>query len=446
MAEKRPLEQGMHCFPGSPLRGTVAVPGDKSITHRAILFGLLAAGRTEVSGWLDAGDCRSSLRVARMLGAEVAEADDGRLVITGTGGHLREPEDVLDCGNSGTTMRVFLGAIAARVPFAVLTGDGSLRRRPMRRVIDPLTDMGAAIYARSGRFAPLAVEGRPLRGIDYTLPVASAQVKSAILVAGLLAHDGVTAVTEPEATRDHTENLLTAFGVHVKRTSSPAGNRIEVEPGQVLRGAPVAVPGDPSSAAFLIAAAALVPGSAVTVTGVGLNATRTGFLRVLGRMGARIELGNLRKVSGEVVGDITVTHGPLTGVEIEPAEVPSLIDELPVLAVLAAFAEGTTRVRGAAELRVKETDRIAAVAEGLRAMGVLVDEAEDGFTVYGRGMVDGGVVDSHGDHRIAMSFAVAGLASRRGVTVHGWDCVNISYPTFAATLEQLGASLQARPE
>ncbi|MCL6515545.1 MAG: 3-phosphoshikimate 1-carboxyvinyltransferase [Alicyclobacillus sp.] len=431
--------------PGSALRGAVRVPGDKSITHRAILFGLLAEGTTQVYDWLDAGDCRSSIRVARLLGATVTEEEDGHLVITGTGGRLREPEDVLDCGNSGTTMRVFLGAIAARSPFAVLTGDGSLRRRPMGRVIDPLSRMGARIQARSGRFAPLAVTGGPLTGIEYTLPVASAQVKSAILVAGLLAQDGVTVVTEPEATRDHTENLLSAFGVQVHREAFGTGTRIAVESGQVLRGATVHVPGDLSSAAFLIAAAALVPGSEVTVTDVGLNATRTGMLRVLNRMGARVQLDRLRRVSGELVGDITVTHGPLVGVEIEPAEVPSLIDELPVLAVLAAFAEGKTRVHGAAELRVKETDRIAAIAQGLRDIGCEVDEAEDGFTVHGRGALRGGTADSRGDHRIAMSLAVAGLASTMGVRIRDWDCVQISYPTFAQTLAKLGAELREQP-
>ncbi|MCL6637036.1 MAG: 3-phosphoshikimate 1-carboxyvinyltransferase [Alicyclobacillus sp.] len=427
----------LYVRPCGPLQGTVTVPGDKSITHRAILFGLLAEGETRICGWLDAADCRSSLRLAQALGAQVRH-DGEDLLITGTGGRLQEPGDVLDCGNSGTTMRVFLGPLAARVPFACLTGDASLRRRPMQRVADPLAQMGAHIHLRAGKYAPLSVTGQPLQGIEYRLPVASAQVKSAILMAGVLAESGETTVVEPEATRDHTENMLEAFAVPVTRERAGDGLILRVPPQQTLRAATVHVPGDLSSAAFVLAAGLMVPGSKVQVLRVGLNETRTGMLRVLERMGAHVQAENVNRLSGEWMGDLTVTAGMLRGTEIEPSEVPSLIDELPILAVLAACAEGPTVVRGAKELRVKETDRIAAITAGLRAVGVQVDEAEDGFTVYGRGVIPGGEVDSQDDHRIAMSFAVAGMASQRGIAIHRWSCVGISYPTFTETFTQLG--------
>lgn len=424
------------------LMGTVQVPGDKSITHRGILFGLLAEGTTIVEDWLDAADCQSSLSVARQLGAQI-EVEPNRLVIQGTSGRLQEPDDVLDCGNSGTTTRMFLGALAARVPFACVNGDASLRKRPMRRVIDPLRQMGAKIDARSGNLAPFCVTGQPLHGISYTLPMASAQVKSAVLIAGLLADSGSTTVVEPLPSRDHTENMLSAFGARLTREKQEQGHVITVESGQMLSGTTVQVPGDISSAAFLLAAGCAVENSKITVQSIGLNPTRTGIIDVLQRMGAVIRIENQKQVAGELIGDVTISAQELQGIVIEPDEVPSMIDELPVAAVLAAKAKGTTVIKGAAELRVKETDRIAAVVKGLRAIGVQVEELEDGLKVHGNGRIPGGIVDSFDDHRIAMSFAIAGLASETGVTVQNWDCVQISYPSFLKSLEAIGVHLGA---
>jgi 3-phosphoshikimate 1-carboxyvinyltransferase len=426
-------------YKSEPLLGKVRVPGDKSITHRAILFGLLAQGTTVVDNWLDAGDCRSSIGVAELLGARIT-VEPEQLRIEGTGGNLAEPDDVLDCGNSGTTFRLFLGALAARVPFACMTGDASLRRRPMDRVIRPLAAMGARIAARSARYAPLCVSGQPLQGIEYILPVASAQVKSAVLIAGLLANSGSTTVVETVATRDHTEKMLRAFQADIEQSRQGGEIRTTVRPSQ-LQGTRVYVPGDASSAAFVWAAAALVPGSCVTVQQVGLNPTRTGFLSVLERMGARVRIENVHTVAGEPMGDVTVEAAPLSPVRITAAEIPALIDELPVIAVLSAYAKGTTVVEGASELRVKETDRIRAVVSGLQALGVAARELPDGFAIDGRGEVGGGTVDSCNDHRIAMSFAVAGLAANDPVTVKGWECVAISFPTFLQTLQELGVQV-----
>lgn len=425
--------------PNDPLKGRVRVPGDKSITHRAILFGLLADGTTVIEDWLDAEDCRSSLNVARALGAEVTE-EPRKIVMKGTRGHLHEPTDVLDCGNSGTTTRMFLGVLAARVSFACVTGDSSLRRRPMRRVFEPLRAMGAKIDARAGNFAPFSVTGQPLQGITYTLPVASAQVKSALLIAGLLAESGITTVVENLPSRDHTENMLQAFGVHLHREFQEGRLVTSVESGQHLQGTTVLVPGDISSAAFMLAAAAILTGSEVTVQTVGLNPTRTGILNVLRRMGAKVTLSNERIVAGEPIGDVTVVGQQLVATVVEAHEIPALIDELPVISILASRAKGTTIIRGAAELRVKETDRIAAMVSGLRNIGVKVEELEDGLIVHGGTAIPGGVVDSFGDHRIAMSFAIAGLASESGVEVQNWDCVNISYPSFLNHLESIGGT------
>lgn len=423
----------------SGLQGTTAVPGDKSITHRAILLGLLASGTTTIQGWLDAEDCRSSLRVGEQLGARVQIMND-LVRIDGTGGELQEPIDVLDCGNSGTTIRLLLGVLAAKVPFACVSGDASLRGRPMRRVINPLLQMGASVQARAKGFAPLSVSGQKLHGIQYEMPVASAQVKSAILLAGILAADGSTTVTEGRKSRDHTETMLKAFGASIcTDTTADGHHRITVDPQQTLLGTSVVVPGDLSSAAFLLAAGAIVPNSRVTIAGVGLNPTRSGLLNVMGRMGIQTEIQNLKTVSGEVMGDVTVTHGTIRPVRISCEEIPSLIDELPIIAVLAAYANGRTVVEGAEELRVKETDRISTIVLGLRQIGVNALETEDGFVIEGNGTVTGGRVDSFDDHRIAMSFAVAGLASQTGVRVDRWSAVNISFPNFASILEKLGA-------
>lgn len=425
-------------LPSPTLQGAVQVPGDKSITHRAILLGLLAHGTTQIHGWLDAEDCRSSLRVAQQLGARVVESADG-IRIEGAGGTLQAPTDILDCGNSGTTIRLLLGPLAAKVPVACVTGDESLRKRPMQRVLSPLQQMGASLEAEANTYAPIRVTGQPLRGIEYTLPVASAQVKSAILLAGLLAAEGTTTVVEPIPTRDHTESMLSAFGAELRMENTAAGRRLSIQSGQRLKGISVRVPGDVSSAAFLFAAAAIVPDSRVTIVSVGLNPTRIGLLHVMARMGIQVDISNLRTIGGEMQGDVTVRHGVIQGVTITAEEVPSLIDELPIIAVLAAFAEGETQVSGAAELRVKETDRIAAIVTGLQAIGVRAEERPDGFLIHGQPTVRGGRVNSFGDHRIAMSFAVAGCASESGIVIDQWSAVNISYPTFAATMTQLGA-------
>lgn len=426
-----------------PLVGSLPVPGDKSITHRAILFGLLARGTTSVQGWLDGADCRSSIAVAQKLGAKI-EVTPHRLQIDGTGGHLREPDDVLDCGNSGTTVRIFAGAVAARVRFAVFTGDDSLRRRPMNRIIEPLSAMGAQFTARSERHLPLVIHGGDLNGIRFALNVPSAQVKSSILVAGALASNGNTTVIEHTPTRDHTENMLPAFGVAVTREQSPDGVYLTVNGQQQFQGTHVVVPGDPSSAAFLLAAAAIIPESRVTVERVLLNPTRIGFLRVLGRMGARVFIENTRLESGEQIGDITVTAGPLVGTVVSPVEVPSLVDEIPVLAVVAAFAKGETRFDGAGELRIKETDRIRAICTGMRDIGVRTSEVSDGFTVYGEEgeSIHGGVVESEHDHRIAMSFAIAGLACKSEIHIKNWSCVHVSFPSFEACVKHLQTSLK----
>jgi len=421
-----------------PLNGALNVPGDKSITHRAILFGTLATGRTTVDGWLDGADCRSSIHVAQKLGASI-EIGQNCLIIEGTGGQLSEPDDVLDCGNSGTTVRMFSGAIAARVPFACLTGDDSLRKRPMKRVIDPLTQMGASFAARGAHYLPLAIHGGAIHGITFPLNVPSAQVKSAILIAGALASSIPTTVVETVATRDHTENMLPAFGVPVERRQSPQGVHLTVQPNQQFHGTNVCVPGDPSSAAFLLAAAAIIPNSQVTILRTLLNPTRTGFLRVLGRMGAEVRIENKRLESGEQVGDVTVTSGALRATTVVADEIPALVDEVPILAVVAAFAEGVTSFQGASELRIKETDRIRAVCNGLTQIGVQTTEQPNGFTVYGESgaTVQGGTVESEHDHRIAMSFAVAGLAAKSDVHIRNWSCVNISFPTFASCLAEL---------
>lgn len=418
------------------LSGRIRVPGDKSITHRAILLGLLAEGTTTVHGFLNAADCRSSITVARQLGAEISVHDDV-LTIVGTGGALREPNTVLDCGNSGTTMRLFAGAIAARVPFACMTGDASLCNRPMRRVIEPLTQMGADIRSRLNGCAPLAVIGGLLTGVRYRVPIPSAQVKSAVLLAGLLADRGDTVVTEAARTRDHTENMLAAFGAALSVHDGDDGGRtVMVSPQQTLRGTRVDVPGDISSAAFLMAAAAMNSGSDVTVEQVGLNHGRTGILDVLRAMGADVEILNERTTGGERMGDVRVRGRGLTGTRIEGDLIPRLIDELPVIAVMAAVADGETIIRDAAELRVKETDRIEAMASGLAALGVQVETLPDGMRIRG-GRLRGGVVDSRHDHRIAMSFAIAGLAADAPVEIQHWGAVEISYPTFADAIAQL---------
>jgi 3-phosphoshikimate 1-carboxyvinyltransferase len=422
--------------PGGRLRGSVRAPSDKSLSHRAALLGAMCADPVRVTGYLDAADTRSTLDAVRRLGALVEEGPDG-LTIRGPG--LRAAtEAAIDVGNAGTLMRLLPGWLAGQDGGAwTLDGDASIRRRPVDRIAAPLRAMGAVIDAREDRFPPFTVRGAPLRGVDYELPVASAQVKSCVLLAGLLA-EGTTTVIEPQPSRDHTERLLARAGASIARD----GARISVTAQDELELGSVHVPGDPSSAAFLVAAAVLIPRSRIVIEDVAVNWTRTGFLRILERMGG-VVLGDLEPPRpGEIVPDepvceIDAAHGPLVAATIEPDEVPLAIDELPLVALLGCFAEGETVVRGAAELRVKESDRIATVVDGLRGLGADIEAAPDGFVVRGTGGLRGGALSAHGDHRLAMLGAVAGLASREGVAVDGMEAAAVSYPGFEADLAAL---------
>jgi 3-phosphoshikimate 1-carboxyvinyltransferase len=418
--------------PARRLAGRVQVGGDKSISHRAALIGALAHGDTVLHNFLRADDCLRTLRCLQALGVRIAEEAD-RVVVRGTGPRWSAPAATLDAGNSGTTMRLLAGILAGQAFTAEITGDASLRRRPMDRIVEPLTQMGARIVALGdGRFPPLRITGGSLRGIAYTLPVASAQVKSAVLLAGLLA-EGTTTVREPTPTRDHTERMLAWFGVQVQRN----GSAVSVTPGP-LGGREVFVPGDVSSAAFVLAAAAARPDSDVTVEDVGLNPTRMGVLEVLQAMGADVQVRPRGERSGEPVGAVTVRGRPLRGVAIRGALIPRVIDELPVLCVVATAAAGVTIVADAAELRVKESDRIGAVAQGLRALGGDVEERPDGLAISGRPL-QGGHVDSRGDHRVAMAFAVAGLLATAPVTVKGAESIAVSFPDFVRVLDAVRA-------
>jgi 3-phosphoshikimate 1-carboxyvinyltransferase len=424
--------------PSGPLRGDYTPPADKSISHRAALFGAMCDEPVPVRNYLDSADTRSTLAALLKVGAGVEEAD-GDVLVRGVG--LRAPLEatggLLDVGNAGTLMRLLPGWLAGQ-PGGVWTldGDESIRRRPVDRVAEPLSDMGARVDAREGRFPPLTVHGAELSGIEYELPVASAQVKSCVLIAGMLA-DGSTTVIEGAQSRDHTERLLRRARVPFERD----GSRLTVSQVDELELDEIVVPGDPSSAAFVAAAATLVAGSRVVVKGVDLNWTRTGFLRIAERMGAVI-LGDLEEPGTEAdeepVGELDVASAPLEGTVVEPAEVPTAIDELTLVALLGAFADGETLVRGAGELRVKESDRIASVVEGLRGLGADIEATDDGFVVRGDGApLPGGVIDAHGDHRMAMLGAVAGLASSEGVEVVGMDAAAVSYPGFQRDLRTL---------
>lgn len=413
--------------PGRPLRGVVRVPGDKSISHRAAILGAIAHGTTRIWGFLRAEDCLSTLRCLRALGVAI---DDRGSEMEIRGGGLREPEEILDVGNSGTTLRLLAGVLAGQRFHSVLTGDASIRRRPMDRVVDPLRRMGARISGREGgRLAPLAMSGGELRGITYATPVASAQVKSALLLAGLFA-DGDTVVQEPLQSRDHTERMLGAFDAEVVR----GGLTVRLRGPQALSGTEVRVPGDLSSAAFFLVAAALVPGSELAVAGVGLNPTRTGVLDALRMMGAAVEVRDLKEESGEPVGTVLVRGGVLHGTVIGGDLIPRAIDELPVLAVAASLAEGETVIRDAAELRVKESDRIEALARELGRLGARVEARPDGLAIVGTRRLRGGRVASAGDHRIAMALAVAGLCADGAVTVDDPACIETSFPGFADAL------------
>jgi 3-phosphoshikimate 1-carboxyvinyltransferase len=424
----------MFVAPAVSIRGAVALPGDKSLSHRALLIGAICEGETVVRGFGRSEDTESTVRAVRALGVRVDE--DGRDTLRVHGAGLRgleAPEGPIDCGNAGTLVRLIAGILAGQTGQQFeLSGDESLSSRPMGRIADPLAAMGAGVETADGHL-PLGIDARPLHGIEYELPVASAQVKSCLLLAGLFA-EGETTVVEPVPTRDHTERMLRAAGA---RLGMKPG-RVSVQPADRLELGEVEVPGDISSAAPLILAATLLPGSELIVTGVGVNPTRTGFLDVLERMGARIAIFNRRTAAGEPVADLEITHAELVATEVEPEEVPRLVDELPLFALAASMAHGDSRVRGAGELRTKETDRIEAVVAGLRAAGAHVTGTRDGFRIRGvPARPRGGRMSAEGDHRIAMLAAVCGLASRDGVEVEGAETVAISFPGFFDLIDSL---------
>jgi 3-phosphoshikimate 1-carboxyvinyltransferase len=426
--------------PSDPLRGSVRPPSDKSISHRAALLGAMAAEPVLIRNYLDAADTRSTLGAIQALGA-IVEARDHELVIRGGGlRDAHEPGEPIDVGNAGTLMRLLPGWLAFQLGKRfTLDGDESIRRRPVDRIAEPLQLMGADVDAREERFPPFTVTGASLRGIEYELPVASAQVKSCVLLAGLTTD--ATTVIEPVPTRDHTERLLLRARARLERIAGPAAAiRTTVRNADELELDVIDVPADPSSAAFLVAAGILVPGSRLLLERVGVNWTRTGFMRIIERMGA-IALTELEPVGSfsedEPMADVDVSHGPIDGTTVEPYEVPLAIDELPLVGLLGCFAEGETVVRGAAELRVKESDRIEAVVVGLRGLGADIDALEDGFVVRGTGGLRGGRLDADGDHRMALLGAVAGLASAEGVDVVGMEAGDVSYPGFEADLGRL---------
>ncbi|MFN2272052.1 MAG: 3-phosphoshikimate 1-carboxyvinyltransferase [Anaerolineae bacterium] len=420
-----------------PLGGRIQVPGDKSISHRAVMFGALADGRSRIDGFLPSGDCLATLGCLEALGVEIDRHDETALTVHGRGlGGLQKPTGPLNCVRSGTTMRLLAGILAGQSFDCTLTGDSQLLARPMRRVTEPLRVMGAEIEDTDG-CAPLTIHGRPLRGADHTLTVASAQVKSALLLAGLYA-DGPTVVRQSGPARDHTERLLVTMGAGI----SLDGLNITLTPGDVLEPNSLIVPGDISSAAFPLVVAALIEGSEVMIEGVGVNPTRTGLLGVLGEMGARIDIENATVHGGEPVADLTVRFSILRGVEIGGNAVVRMIDEFPILAVAATQAHGTTVVRDAAELRVKETDRIAVIVEGLRAMGARIEPQPDGFIVEGPTPLHGAEVDSGGDHRLAMALAVAGMIAEGETVVGQAECIPDSFPGFVGLIEELGGVMR----
>ncbi len=435
----RPLTAGK----SGALQGTVSVPGDKSISHRALILGALAEGRTGISGLLESEDILCTARALQQLGADIRKQGAG-WTVTGSGlGGLIEPASALDFGNSGTGARLMMGVVAGHPLRAVFTGDESLKKRPMGRVLDPLKKMGLQIEEAGRATLPLTLAGSSgLVPIEYRLPVPSAQVKSAILLAGLLT-PGRTSVVESEKTRDHTEKMLSYFGASVSTAPAEGGTRISVEGCKTLHGKPVTVPGDPSSAAFLAAAAILCPGSDVLIRNVLVNPTRTGFYVTLKEMGAALSFENERELNGEAVADLRVRAGKLRGVHVPAERAPSMIDEYPMLAALAAYAEGATVMDGLAELRVKESDRLAAMVAGLSACGVEAHASGDTLTVAGNAPVRGGaVIATHMDHRIAMAFSVLGLAAQEPVTVDDASMIVTSFPEFLGLMETLGASFE----
>jgi 3-phosphoshikimate 1-carboxyvinyltransferase len=429
-------------FPGGSLRGEARVPGDKSISHRSIMLGSIAEGVTHVTGFLEAEDCLATMNAFRAMGVQIEGPANGEVVVHGVGLHgLKAPQDALYLGNSGTSMRLLSGLLSGQSFDAVLTGDASLTRRPMKRVTDPLRQMGAVIRASTEGTAPLRIRGGgSLEGIHYEMPVASAQVKSCLLLAGLYA-DGETSVTEPAPTRDHTERMLAGFGYPVSRE----GNRISVRSGGKLSAADIDVPSDISSAAFFMVGAAIAEDADVTLLHVGVNPTRTGVIQILKLMGAQIDVLNERVVGGEPVADIRIRSSRLKGIQIPEALVPLAIDEFPVLFVAAACATGETRLTGAEELRVKESDRIQVMADGLQTLGVHAIATPDGMVIQPR-QIKGGRVNSHGDHRIAMAFSIAALRASGPIYISDCANVNTSFPTFVSLGKSLGLKINVLEE
>lgn len=419
--------------PAGSLKGEIHIPGDKSISHRSVMFGALADGLTEVTHFLQGADCLSTISCFQKLGIAIENTKD-RILIHGKGLHgLRPSASMLDVGNSGTTVRLLSGILAGQPFSSALTGDASIQKRPMKRIITPLREMGADLFAVNGNdCAPLTINGSKLHGIDYISPVASAQVKSCVLLAGLYA-DGSTSVTEPYLSRNHTERMLASFGADI----SSHGTTAVIHPNPVLTGQKIDVPGDISSAAYFLAAALLVPNSEVLIHNVGINPTRDGILRASASMHANITKLNEHTISGEPVCDLLVKSGSLTGTVVEGDLIPALIDEIPILAVMAAFANGTTIIKDAAELKVKESNRINTIVTNLKNMGADVTATEDGMIIQGGKPLHHAVIDSHDDHRIAMSFAVAALCAEGGAEIENAECVNISYPKFYQDLNSL---------
>lgn len=426
------------------LKGTASIPGDKSISHRALILGAMAVGRTHVTGLLEGQDVLDTAKAMQAFGATVARLGPGEWTVDGVGvGGFAEPEGVIDCGNSGTGVRLIMGAMATTPITATFTGDASLSRRPMRRITDPLALFGAEITTREGGLLPVTIKGTedPLP-VRYQTPVASAQIKSAVLLAGVNA-PGQTVVIEKEPTRDHSERMLAGFGATITTQITDEGRVITLTGRPELRGQTVAVPRDPSSAAFPVAAALIVPGSEVRVPGISRNPTRDGLYVTLAEMGADLTWENDREEGGEPVADLIVRHSKLKGVNVPADRAASMIDEFPILSVIAAMADGPTVMNGVAELRVKESDRIDAMAKGMRANGVAVDETRDSMTVHGTGRIPGGAgpVATHLDHRIAMSFMVAGLAADAEITVDDGAAIATSFPDFVPLMQGLGADL-----
>jgi len=433
--------------PSGPLNGVAEVPGDKSISHRALILGALAVGETRVTGLLEGQDVLDTGRAMQAFGAEVVRHGPGAWSVHGVGvGGFAEPAGVIDCGNSGTGVRLIMGAMATTPITATFTGDASLNGRPMGRVTDPLALFGARACGRSGGRLPMTIVGAPeAYGVEYTVPMPSAQVKSAVLLAALNAR-GETRVTEREATRDHTERMLAGFGAAIDVVLTPEGRVITLQGQPELRPQTIAVPRDPSSAAFPVCAALIVPGSDVMVPGIGLNSTRAGLFTTLREMGADLVYENPREEGGEPVADLHARFSPdMKGIEVPPQRAASMIDEYPILSVVAAFAEGRTEMRGVKELRVKESDRIDAMAKGLRACGLVVDEGADWWVVSGRGpggVVGGATVAARMDHRIAMSFLILGMAAQNPVTVDDAGAITTSFPIFQGLMGALGAQLE----